>query len=298
MFSTILIFSILVAGTFALQAQDPVVIQTWDFEEALNGWESGPGGASIELSDDRAVSGEQSVKLVGTDNHLEINLQNDVYKDLQEDDVLGMWVWISADDLAGVNGLQIFWQTTEGWSWNSQWIPASEITGDDWTLLEHTFPAIAQPLQRIGLQLLLQEGNQSSTPTLYVDDITISRVVEQAPETGDFRSVASGNWSNAETWEIFDGDNWVAATDAPTGTEYITIHGEDTVTVDIDITVTGYVKVEGEGNLTVDGDTGSLEFGDGSTYEHAQDAGSVPIAVWGEGLDVPVNGYHAGCTRE
>jgi hypothetical protein len=104
-----------------------------------------------------------------------------------------------------------------------------------------------------------------------------------AQESGDYRSAATGNWSELSTWEIFDGDNWIAATDVPTGTENITVHGQDTVTVDTDITITGYVTVTEDGQLTVDSDVGSLEFGDGSTYEHAQDAGSVPIAVWGEG---------------
>ncbi len=59
--------------------------------------------------------------------------------------------------------------------------------------------------------------------------------------TGDYRSVASGNWSVAATWETFDGSNWVAAGSAPTGTEIITVDGVDTVLVDGAVTITGYV---------------------------------------------------------
>lgn len=31
----------------------------------------------------------------------------------------------------------------------------------------------------------------------------------------DYRSIANGNWNNANTWEVFDGTNWVAATNFP-----------------------------------------------------------------------------------
>ncbi|MDZ7260772.1 MAG: T9SS type A sorting domain-containing protein [candidate division KSB1 bacterium] len=99
--------------------------------------------------------------------------------------------------------------------------------------------------------------------------------------TGDYRSVTTGNWSEASTWETFDGTNWVPATSAPTGTETITVRGQDTVRVDVAVSITGYVKVEGNGVLVVT--AGSLEFGDGSTYEHARDAGSLPTATWGQG---------------
>src|SRR5690606_25080768 len=44
-----------------------------------------------------------------------------------------------------------------------------------------------------------------------------------AQEAGDFRSAANGNWSDAATWETFDGTDWVAAGTAPTGDETITI---------------------------------------------------------------------------
>ncbi|MBN1348327.1 T9SS type A sorting domain-containing protein, partial [candidate division KSB1 bacterium] len=99
--------------------------------------------------------------------------------------------------------------------------------------------------------------------------------------TGDYRSAATGNWSDAATWEMFDGANWVAAGTAPTGTETIAVDGQDTVKVDVAVTIAGYVKVVDTGIIEVT--DGSLEFADGSTYEHARDAGSVPTAVWQRG---------------
>lgn len=159
-----------------LRAQ--TVIQTWDFETTLADWVAGNEASSIELSSEQAASGTYSVKLVKPATGLEINLQNDVYDDVQEGDVIQLKVWISATDLADVDGAQIFWQTGEGWSWNSQWVNGTSLTGDAWTTIEHTFPAIATPFQRLGLQLLLTTGNEAKTPTLYVDDITISRAAK------------------------------------------------------------------------------------------------------------------------
>jgi endo-1,4-beta-xylanase len=158
-------------------AQDSTVVQVWNFEESLGNWTSGAGDASIELSDEQAI-GDSSVKLVGADNHLEINLQNDVYEDIQEGDIIQYNIWISSSDLADVDGFQIFWHAPE-WTWNSSdFINASSITGDQWNTIEFTFPAISLPVNRIGLQLLLQTGNETSTPTLYADSISITRISE------------------------------------------------------------------------------------------------------------------------
>ena len=106
--------------------------------------------------------------------------------------------------------------------------------------------------------------------------------------TGDYRSAASGNWSVADTWETFDGANWVAAGSAPTGAEIITVDGVDTVLVDGAVTITGYVTVKDTALLEVT--TGSMDFGDSSTYEHARDAGSLPVATWSEGSTLLLTG--------
>ncbi len=165
----------LMFATISLKAQ--TIIQTWDFESALDNWAAGNEGSSIALSTDHAYTGSSSVKLVKPATGLEINVQNDVYENLQQGDVLTFHIWISAADLALVNGCQIFWQTTDSWNWNSQWTNGSSLTGDGWSTVEHTLPAIALPLQRIGFQLLLQTGNEAQTPSLYVDGITVTRVI-------------------------------------------------------------------------------------------------------------------------
>lgn len=111
----------------------------------------------------------------------------------------------------------------------------------------------------------------------------------KAQESGDFRSTADGDWSAAATWQTYDGTNWVSATTAPDGSENITIQDGDSVNVASGtVTITGNVTVEGTsappltgGELNADG--GTLVFADGSTYEHARDGGSMPIAEWQAG---------------
>ncbi|HEX7072122.1 MAG TPA: T9SS C-terminal target domain-containing protein, partial [Rhodothermales bacterium] len=98
---------------------------------------------------------------------------------------------------------------------------------------------------------------------------------------GDYRSAGNGDWSAASTWEEFDGTNWVAAASAPGGEETITIDGTDTVSVDVLVSVAGVIRVTETGVLEVG--SGALEFANGSTYEHARDAGEVPLATWANG---------------
>ncbi len=103
---------------------------------------------------------------------------------------------------------------------------------------------------------------------------------------GDYRSAAAGDWSLAATWETYDGANWVPAGSAPTGSEDITIN--DSVNVDVAVTVTGDIQVEGTGILAVG--AGSLTFDSGSSYEHARNAGSIPTSTWNAGSTCLITG--------
>jgi len=100
-------------------------------------------------------------------------------------------------------------------------------------------------------------------------------------QAGDYRSAANGNWSAASTWEVFDGANWVPALT-------ITVDGQDTVLVDVAVAITGYVTVTDD--AVIDISTGSLDFNDGSTYEHARDEGSIPISTWNAGSTMLITG--------
>ncbi|MBL0146851.1 MAG: hypothetical protein IPP48_15135 [Chitinophagaceae bacterium] len=50
---------------------------------------------------------------------------------------------------------------------------------------------------------------------------------------GDFRSIATGNWSDIAIWQERVANNWVAATTAPLATTNVYIQAAHTVTVDI-----------------------------------------------------------------
>ncbi len=71
---------------------------------------------------------------------------------------------------------------------------------------------------------------------------------------GDYRSVATGNWTDNTTWERHDGTSWVAAPSGayPQDTSgVITIRDTHNVTVDTDISIDETV-IESGGTITVD----------------------------------------------
>ena len=52
--------------------------------------------------------------------------------------------------------------------------------------------------------------------------------------TGDYRSVADGNWTTLTSWERYNGSAWVPATTYPgqnTGTGVVTIRDTHTITI-------------------------------------------------------------------
>lgn len=110
-----------------------------------------------------------------------------------------------------------------------------------------------------------------------------------AQEEGDYRTHDSGDWSNAQIWQRYNGSAWVAIATPPAGSETITIDGieddRDSVFVDTDVTITGHVINKGilEANDL-------LTIGDGGVYEHARDAGEIPQATWAEGSTLLMTG--------
>src|SRR5215471_426845 len=63
---------------------------------------------------------------------------------------------------------------------------------------------------------------------------------------GDYRSIATGNWSVAATWQRFDGANWVAAPAAPSSSDgVITIQSTHTVTINTSVTADQIVVSSG-----------------------------------------------------
>lgn len=161
----------------------------------------------------------------------------------------------------------------------------------------------------------LASGVSAGTTTIYatVAGVTGSAaitVTNPVQTVGDFRSIASGNWSSTSTWQMFNGASWVAATNTPTAANanLITIRSPHTVTVGsgvsvdqvvvesgaqvtvnnvtwtiangsgTDLIVNGTVLVQGtSGAVTT---TGTASFESGSTYTHARSTGTIPTATW------------------
>jgi len=124
-----------------------------------------------------------------------------------------------------------------------------------------------------------------------------------------YRSVRTGNWSDASTWEAYDGSVWGAASTPPSSTNgEVTIRSGHTVTINQPVAL-DQVTVETGGKVTVnnvtmtiangDGDdftvngtleltgasgvittTGNLAFKAGGTYIHNRNNGVIPTATW------------------
>jgi hypothetical protein len=108
-------------------------------------------------------------------------------------------------------------------------------------------------------------------------------------EEGDYRSVAAGNWEEASRWEVFEAGDWTAAATPPDGSEHITV--TDSVHVNSAINVTGQIVVSDTGMVVVDTENaGAMVFEDGSSYEHARNGGSIPVATWEAGSTLHITG--------
>ncbi len=232
-----------------VQAQAFTPVQTWGFETALENWGAGADGSALELTAEKAAVGAQSVKLTKPASGKEINFQNDVYEDLQKGDQFSFKIWVAAADKDKVNGVQIFWQTGSGWSWNSIWNNGSDLTGDDWTAFAKTVENdVALPVQRIGIQVLFKDGNEAETPTVYIDDIAVSRpaaanFVSQWGMSGTYKA-----WPILNTAETPAGDAGIGNGAKPTN--WASIRGEFetlTATADQAVVVTGQMELVGGG---------------------------------------------------
>ena len=147
---------------------------------------------------------------------------------------------------------------------------------------------------------------------------------------GDFRSHASGNWTNDSTWEQYNGSAWVWPAPAlPDTLHATTIRGGDTVTVLDSITVGNSLIAPGgelalsdtlhgiritNGTMTVNGTlletsglavsapprsvnidsaSGALVIGNGGTFQEDQDGGRIPHATWNDGSTLLITGIKA-----
>jgi pectin methylesterase-like acyl-CoA thioesterase len=119
-----------------------------------------------------------------------------------------------------------------------------------------------------------------------------------AQTSGDFQSKTTGNWGDATSWQKYDGTSWNDAVSAPDGTSgTITIQAAHTITVALALNITagvpiivnGYLKATAAIIATTSAPY-SFTFNNGSTYEHAINAGTIPVSVWGDGSTCLITG--------
>jgi hypothetical protein len=151
------------------------VIQTWDFETAIDNWASGDGNPGVSTSTDKAYFGTHSLKVVASGSAANATIQNDAYKPLAGD-IITYHVWVSAADTANLLAAQIFYQDGgSAWTWETAaWINGFTLKGDTWNTLTCTMKTIAPTLDRMGIQLIGK--NSSLKPVYYIDGITVKRL--------------------------------------------------------------------------------------------------------------------------
>ena len=79
------------------------------------------------------------------------------------------------------------------------------------------------------------QANSSLSTSVRSNIIPVTTYIEES--VADYRSKASGNFSDASTWEFNNGLTWTSATIAPASTNNILIQAADTVALTADITV-------------------------------------------------------------
>lgn len=169
------------------------------------------------------------------------------------------------------------------------------------------------------------EYNGAASSSKYLTTTATGNPASQATLApgADYRTVTSGDWSNAATWESYNGSSWVPAASAPGVTAAtVTIRNGHTVAVAADLSVdeltvasggtlninngTTLTIANGTGtDVTLDGtikNSGTFTLNSGATmaasatgiYEDAQAATSgtitLPTATWGTGSTVKLTG--------
>ena len=108
-----------------------------------------------------------------------------------------------------------------------------------------------------------------------------------AQTVGDYRTRNSGDWSNAQIWERYNGSSWVPIGSPPNGSETITVLSPDTVSVNSAVSISGTLVNQGSIEPF---DSLTITIADGGTYQHDRDEGSVPKCIWAVGSTMLITG--------
>lgn len=257
----------------------------WDFEDDdLGDWQFQtelPYDLSTtgEITDDRAFMGTRSVRMTIGDGGSKSALINDEQQ-VEPGDVITYHVWVGADELAGINGIQPFVQHGAGWTWVDQWYGSGNLTVDDWNVITFTVPEGVGETQRIGLQVTGYDLN--STATVFIDYITIEKA-GQEPQPGEMVPVTRWGFNNVgQGWELTVGDPGdVSAIGTAPPTGWMALRGEfDDIEPQVGeaLVITGQLELIG-GGLTTSTTTNypALRYG---VYQDSSRAGELVGDAW------------------
>jgi hypothetical protein len=74
------------------------------------------------------------------------------------------------------------------------------------------------------------------------------------PNDGDYRSAASGNWSNTSSWEVRSGGTWSTPSTAPTSSNNVFIQSKHNITIDVAVASCKDFNIKPDsGKVTING---------------------------------------------
>ena len=152
------------------------------------------GGYSNNMSDREASATTPTIDCSGHDN-ITLSFQR----------------WLNIGGARWDHGY-IYYNDGGGWYkiWENSGIPLEESS---WSLQTITLPATANNNANVKISFAIGSTNFEKTYSGWnIDDVKITTSIAQVD---DFRSKASGTWSDDGTWEQFNGTNWVSTNDDP-----------------------------------------------------------------------------------
>lgn len=129
--------------------------------------------------------------------------------------------------------------------------------------------------------------NKIATLMLAVAFLLILSSLIMAQSVGDYQTRNSGDWSNPQIWQRYNGSSWVNTATPPTGSETITVLSTDSVFANVLVTITDTLINQGIVDAV---DSLTITIGDGGVYQHDRDAGSVPKCIWDVGSTMYLTG--------
>ena len=167
--------------------------------------------------------------------------------------------------------------------------------------VSHTTPsgADATNIDRVNLR---QGGGAGVAPSVRVDGIRVGQTwFDVLPAAPQYRSVASGNWGSASTWEQSTnlGATWVPAVGTPTSAEgVVTVRTGHTVTVaasvaadELTIEAGANVTVASGQTLTIDDGTGTDALVDGTLETAGTITNNGQVSMGGGRLQIDEGGW-------